>query len=1284
MKKSLDKHYLSLQFQNKIFSKDGTEFQSFFEDIMEKAFSDFQKIRPYGNQGDGGNDGYRESLGIYYQVYAPMVPKVNEKEAAEKFEEDFQKLKNVWDKISNIKEYNFVFNDKYLGSVQLLEEAKARLKVDNPNVEFKLFLANDLEDLFFQLKESDILDLGFNIDQRQAVSNANTYLENVKTELDRENAIFAQKLLENVGEIILELGDENLILEYEILECRCLQKLEKIDEVKEKYESLSKRYFKDSRPLLHLAEIYLNEKNFNKNMELLEKAEKIDPSYWLLKLERVIRQNHLGEKIEQKDIDETTFPNEANLKASYYRVYGLILDELGDYERATSFIEKAIYLDPDRFSNYVIKLALAELNLIRNQDGPQRLQLSQELLAETEKVENKFLENGEIGPRNRAILNSYKLTSYLMDDNISSFESLSKENFDLLMVCNFDKQIENALIRILQYVLLPINELDKLLEYLKKSPNIISDTFSKVLIAQFNMHNILSTSGKSFFQEMGAQKYLEFINDIENQNDEKVIAFLQQDIPFAITFTNTIKESPDLRKKIIESLPDDGQVQKEKLKLLLSFDEKNYDEAFKTLQELDLSKLNYFECMPTLYIAQQKKAWDFEIVILKKLLEKERGKKEIFNLKSQLFNAYLSSNKFLDAIDIGEQLLKENSVEKFFISHNQEVLLNNTLYACHQRGKIDREAFKKSKNILETYQLTNPSFEFKVGVEAEVYISNNEPENALKAVIEGVKLKKILSSQEYAKLHFHFIRIGNLIGGLNKDTLESVQEDTFVKLKDKSQWYFIGEKHELDALLIDKASNKYSLFINKKVGEDIVFENKYSLENQPNQIELIFPIEKYILWKVVENFQELAKLGDLEGVQVIEIPQKDNTIDPQNLLRFFEDIHTRTEPLFELYCKNNVPLAMLAINEGGLVNALGKIQQEGKGFINFSDGAVSDLEKQKEIARKVIDEKTPFYIDGTSAIFLSEIGLLQKIYPYIKNLKIPQSVINLLADVADRFHFIPGQTGDRMGYAKGQIFFSSVERDKGDLLRSKFIASIKLFESSPENISIISSANKKDCLSEGKCLPELSDACILAQKENLPILTEDFLYLKLNQYETKKAVPEYFSSWALARVCYEKGFITFDEYLDYFGYLSSYRFRFLSLSSDDIEKAVFSNGGVVKPENIRKFNFPFTLSEEYGVLLQDAVRVVGNFFFRVMMDDNVALEITEKIYVEIVESFPAKVSQKDFGEKLLGACITVFENNISKSKTVCRLQDKHKHQKIDRLLQILDSFSTDVRPLATN
>lgn len=126
--KPLDKHYLSLQFKIKIHSKNGTEFQSFFEDIMEKAYSDYQKIRPYGNKGDAGNDGYRKDSGIYYQLYAPNTPKINESNAAKKLRNDFQRLQNAWNKISKIKEYDFVFNDKYEGSVQLLEAATTDLK----------------------------------------------------------------------------------------------------------------------------------------------------------------------------------------------------------------------------------------------------------------------------------------------------------------------------------------------------------------------------------------------------------------------------------------------------------------------------------------------------------------------------------------------------------------------------------------------------------------------------------------------------------------------------------------------------------------------------------------------------------------------------------------------------------------------------------------------------------------------------------------------------------------------------------------------------------------------------------------------------------------------------------------------------------------------------------------------------------------------------------------------------------------------------------------------------
>ncbi len=80
----LDQNYLNIQFRLRVFEKSAAEFQSFFESVMEAAFSSFRKIRPYGKKGDKGNDGYRPDAGIYYQVYAPKNPNEKESETARK------------------------------------------------------------------------------------------------------------------------------------------------------------------------------------------------------------------------------------------------------------------------------------------------------------------------------------------------------------------------------------------------------------------------------------------------------------------------------------------------------------------------------------------------------------------------------------------------------------------------------------------------------------------------------------------------------------------------------------------------------------------------------------------------------------------------------------------------------------------------------------------------------------------------------------------------------------------------------------------------------------------------------------------------------------------------------------------------------------------------------------------------------------------------------------------------------------------------------------------------
>lgn len=1122
-----------------------------------------------------------------------------------------------------------------------------------------------------------------NTDYRQSVSNAYTYLEAVKTEFDRENTNLAGKLLENVKSIILALKDENLSLEYEILECRYIQKSEKIDKAREKYENIAKRYPQDSRPFLYLAEICLSDNDLESNNKFLEKAKAIDDKFWLLKLQQILRQQHLGEKIEIEAVDEKAFPDDTKIKANFYRLYGLLLENSGDQINADSFIAKAIHLNPDRFNSYLDELSLVERRMLASQDEEQRLQLSQTLLDGIAKVASQFASYGDIGARNKLYLGTKKLNALLVQENRQEIENVSKDIFRFATACYFDRRIENIVAGVFKLISLPNNEFNQLLNYLKISKKAISDDLSEVLIYQFILRNTLYNDGEAFFREIGNQKYLQFIDDLESENHERVLSFLENRVPFALALANTLKDLLSLRRKIIANLPDDKTIQKNKLELLLKFDERDFDEAFQMLKQLDLSSLDYFECMPILQVARQKKAWDFEVVILEKLIAKERNEKELFNLNLQLSFVYLNLKKFPEAIDLGMQLLKEDSVNRYLDSRNREGLLTNTLIACLERGKIDSETFEKAKAIIEKYPLENPSYEFKVGIEAEIHLNNNNAEKALESVIDGVKKKKTLSAKEYADLYIRFVDIGNRIG-LNLDSFPSVKENTFVKLSNKDQWYFIGNENALDALPIVETHNKYPSFIGKGLGDVVPFENKYGLEKYEDEIELILSIDKYIAWQVYRNFQKLAKDGDLEWAQMIKIPHEGESADFSNLLKYFEDLNSRTEPLFDLYCKNNYPLAMLAVNDGGLVNAIRHIQDENKGYVHFSLGTNDELESQRSVAKKILDEKKQFYIDGTSALVLSETGLLQKIYTYLPNMKVPQSVIMLFAEITNKFRYIPGQTGHAMGYSKGKINVSFIEQDRKNLIQANLKETIKLLEANPKNISVISLANKTDCFSETRVPEELCDACILAQKENIPILTEDHLYLNLNELETKKKVPEYFSSWALIRALYEEGHLTFDEYLDYFSYLSFYRFRFLPLNPEDIEKAVFGDRETkfIKPENMRKFNFPLVLSEEYGVPFDVAFRVVGIFLLKLIRDDSVALDVSGRIFTEILNDFPTSKSKKDLGQMLLDACRKAVEGKML--IPFYKLEDKLKYQKISSLLQIAESYNAEIKPLSPN
>lgn len=86
----------------------GTAFQDWFAELAGHAFgSDFEAVRPYGNQGDWKCDGRRKSTGTIFQCYAPDA--VSDKKTIKKINVDLAGAVKRWPNF--IKGWVFVHND---------------------------------------------------------------------------------------------------------------------------------------------------------------------------------------------------------------------------------------------------------------------------------------------------------------------------------------------------------------------------------------------------------------------------------------------------------------------------------------------------------------------------------------------------------------------------------------------------------------------------------------------------------------------------------------------------------------------------------------------------------------------------------------------------------------------------------------------------------------------------------------------------------------------------------------------------------------------------------------------------------------------------------------------------------------------------------------------------------------------------------------------------------------------------------------------------------------------
>ena len=154
------------QFKLKVFQSEGTEYEKLFNDLMKLSTQGFRSVKPHGNIGDRGNDGWIQKEGKYYQVYAPEELFKNTDKAISKVKSDFVTLKEYWDSISPIKSFYFVLNDKFKGVSPHITKLLKEIKNENGLDDADVFCNASMEELIFTLQQDSICSLlGISIPQ---------------------------------------------------------------------------------------------------------------------------------------------------------------------------------------------------------------------------------------------------------------------------------------------------------------------------------------------------------------------------------------------------------------------------------------------------------------------------------------------------------------------------------------------------------------------------------------------------------------------------------------------------------------------------------------------------------------------------------------------------------------------------------------------------------------------------------------------------------------------------------------------------------------------------------------------------------------------------------------------------------------------------------------------------------------------------------------------------------------------------------------------------------------
>ncbi len=661
----------------------------------------------------------------------------------------------------------------------------------------------------------------------------------------------------------------------------------------------------------------------------------------------------------------------------------------------------------------------------------------------------------------------------------------------------------------------------------------------------------------------------------------------------------------DLKLNVINLLPDPKGLFNDIKLSTITYQKKDYEKALKLIKTVDIEKANDMALHIVITVAEKYELWETGKNAIKRLL----GMGRLSTDDIHIYTGRLAIMQFLlgeygDALSNGLYALEKWSL---FSSDYAKQLLGICL------NIISLEKREGGLETLEKFKLIGKDFRIFL-LEAALLLEDEKYEDSVKIIMEALRSEDYLTDEHFLNVHHHLLIVSNS-KKYKQEILNKVEGDCYVQVDEIEGYFYIGSSQPLDAEHIVKEDSRFLVLDGKNITDSFDWPgDEYLNSAKPKSISFIGREFDYVQKRGTDAMVKHANRGS-KHITAIEIGN-----NAEDIKESIVNYYSKEKELFSKFAQGQIPLFHCISLLGGIHRTLSKIRSEGKGLILVNDGIVDSINQQKIIAKKVLNG-TKVCIDGTSLFMLMECGLVQKILSKIPLFLVPASTLKHYRSIIDQLSNIPEDGSMQMHLIDDDVIFNKISKADSSLFRDSIINGITYIQENADDVFGIPKKEKDKDICEQNIASEVSDACIMAQRDDESVvLTEDITYINFNAGSTGKRRPDNISLWSLARLLLETREINFEEYLNLFYHLSTYRECFLPVTAADLEKCLYkkSNGIVtIHPENIDLFNLNLVWSVEYGTNYESIMNVASLFIKGLILDTSITNDLLVQIFPKI-------------------------------------------------------------------